>query len=208
MQNSHLENLPNEILLKVLHYLETKDLIRVSLVSQRIRPICHDETLWQTMNIQNGKVDSFPLVDPKSSCRLMDLESHEGSIKQKVPIGLVELILNNGCEHLRFSNAELVGNMKLYKVSQLRYLVLQDCKCISWDNPTEDFLETLMASCDSLEKISMNKLPLSSYMLKSMCHENGHSLQVLNLEACRGNYLITLFISPITKIFIINHIVE
>ena len=103
MQNSHLENLPNEILLKVLHYLETKDLIRVSLVSQRIRPICHDETLWQTMNIQNGKVDSFPLVDPKSSCRLMDLESHEGSIKQKVPIGLVELILNNGCEHLRFS---------------------------------------------------------------------------------------------------------
>jgi len=159
MPNSHLENLPNEILLKVLHYLKTQDIIRVSLVSQRIRPICHDETLWQTMNIHNGKV----------------------------PIGLVELILNNGCKHLRFSNAELVGNMKLNKVSQLKYLVLQDCKCISWDSPNEDFLETLMASCDSLENVSMNKLPLSSYMLKSMCHQNGHSLQVLNLEACRGN---------------------
>jgi len=158
MPNSHLENLPNEILLKVLHYLETQDLIRVSLLSQRIRPICHDETLWQTMNIHNGKV----------------------------PIGLVELILNNGCKHLRFSNAELVGNMKLNKVSQLRYLVLQDCKCIAWDSPNEDFLETVMASCNSLENVSMNKLPLSSYMLKSMCHQNGNSLRVLNLEACRG----------------------
>ena len=46
-----LEDLPNELILKVLCFLETIDLICCSQLSKRIRAISHDESLWQKMNL-------------------------------------------------------------------------------------------------------------------------------------------------------------
>ena len=47
---SHLENLPNEILMKIFDYMEIEDLIICGLVSRRIRMIVHDHSLWQKVN--------------------------------------------------------------------------------------------------------------------------------------------------------------
>ena len=48
-----LEYFPDEILLKVLSYLDVKDLIPCGQVSERIRAISHDEILWQRINMHN-----------------------------------------------------------------------------------------------------------------------------------------------------------
>ena len=48
-----LEYFPDEILLKVLSYLDVKDLIPCGQVSDRIRAISHDEILWQRINLHN-----------------------------------------------------------------------------------------------------------------------------------------------------------
>ena len=55
INTSQLENLPNEILLKIFDYMDIEDLIICSLVSRRIRMIVHDHSLWQKVN-QHPKI--------------------------------------------------------------------------------------------------------------------------------------------------------
>ena len=50
INTSQLENLPNEILLKIFDYMDIEDLIICGLVSRRIRMIVHDHSLWQKFN--------------------------------------------------------------------------------------------------------------------------------------------------------------
>ena len=57
-----LQKLPNEIILKVFSYLETKDLIQYGHVSKRIRDICHDESLWKKINLYDKIGQFFYLV--------------------------------------------------------------------------------------------------------------------------------------------------
>ena len=68
MNFSQLENLPNEILLKIFNYMnpKIKDLLLFGQVSRRIRSVAHDHLLWQDVNL-------FP--------------------KSTVPSGLLQMIL-------------------------------------------------------------------------------------------------------------------
>jgi len=51
-----LENLPNEIILKVFSNLQIPDLLSCEEVSKRIGGIADDETLWQKVNLSNKKI--------------------------------------------------------------------------------------------------------------------------------------------------------
>ena len=53
INTSQLENLPNEILLKIFDYMDIEDLIICGLVSRRIRMIVHDHSLWQKVDQQS-----------------------------------------------------------------------------------------------------------------------------------------------------------
>ena len=50
----------------------------------------------------------------------------------------------------------------------------------------ESFLEELLESCSSLEKLSMYNLKLSFKMISSICSQNGKTLKILDLEGCYG----------------------
>ena len=51
-----LDNLPNEVLLKVFTYLNIRDLGYCAQVSTRLRDISIDESLWQKINVFNKVV--------------------------------------------------------------------------------------------------------------------------------------------------------
>ena len=51
-----LDNLPNEVLLKVFTYLNIRDLGFCAQVSTRLRDISIDESLWQKINVFNKVV--------------------------------------------------------------------------------------------------------------------------------------------------------
>ena len=66
INTSQLENLPNEILLKIFDYMDIEDLIICGLVSRRIRMIVHDHSLWQKVdqhtkiNLPKGLLELIP----------------------------------------------------------------------------------------------------------------------------------------------------
>ena len=174
------QDLPDEIVLKVINYLQIKDLISCGHTSKRIRRISCDESLWQKLNI--SKLSGM--------FSTLNLEYHNHNL----PIEFLEMVLENGCQYLRLEDTVL-GNpleledvskykMCLEKVSKLRYLDLKNCIA------NKDCFEEILASCMSLQKLSMPSgffsIFLSQKMIESICYKNGRTLQTLNLSCCKG----------------------
>lgn len=152
-----LENLPNEIILKVFSNLQIPDLLSCEEVSKRIGGIADDETLWQKVNLSN----------------------------KKIPKRFLEGLLATNCKYLSL-NGVLIGNskfkacekLKLNGNSSLKYLDL------SWCESTVEDIEVILASCHTLEKLSLANLELTPNMINSICTQNGETLTLLNLSYC------------------------
>ena len=159
-----LEDLPEEMVLKILSYADVKDLISCGQVSKRTRNVSQDGSLWVTANLA----------------------------KKIVKVELLELILNKGCKILNISNSTIVGRLSSNIENQLRVLNLSQSN--SWGRPTLgadpvylyhkeniDTLERLLFSCSFLQRLEMRGLCITSIMAVSIC-KNGKTLQALNLN--------------------------
>ena len=155
LNTSLLENLPNEILLKIFDYMKIKDLLICGHVSRRIRIIAHDQSLWQKVNLHP---------------------------KEIVPTGLLELILENNCEYLS-TYGKIVGKLNL-KASQLKCLIASNLIGYSDHHSNHEILDILLGSCHTLEKLSLNSVTLNERMIASICIQNGKTLTVLRLNGC------------------------
>ena len=96
----NMEDLPDEVILRVFSNLKAKNLIQCGQVSKRIRTISCDISLWQILDFSDMKLSTQ----------------------------LVKIILNRGCMDLDLNSAELNGNLYMEKTSQLRKLDLSYCK--------------------------------------------------------------------------------
>ena len=96
MSNIQLENLPDEVILNVLCYLETKDLMLCSHASKRMRELCLDGSLWKNINIYD----------------------------KTVPTEFLELVLSNGCQYLSLClyNSISIG-LKMTRPKKFKYLL-------------------------------------------------------------------------------------
>ena len=101
------QDLPDELLLKILSFSEIKDLIGYGQVSKRIRRISHDGTLWVTANLE----------------------------KKIVKTELLEMILRKGCRTLNLSCSTILGSLSSNIKSQLTVLKLSgyDWSCSKLD---------------------------------------------------------------------------
>ena len=93
-----MENLPNEVILKVWSFLTIRDLGNCAQVSKRFKNICSDESLWKKINLSD----------------------------KIVPTVFIEKILARGCEFLNLNNAILEGDSYFLSISKLRYLDLSN----------------------------------------------------------------------------------
>ena len=154
---SYFHDLPDELILQILSYSETKDLISCGQLSKRIRKICHDGSLWVKANLE----------------------------KKIVKAELLEMILSKGCKNLNLSNSTIIGSLSSNLKSQLQFLDLsQPARSAKWDRFCEenvDILEELLLSCCSLQCLVMEGLQLTTKMAISIC-KNGKTLQILNLN--------------------------
>lgn len=202
MVTVQFQNLPDEIILKVMSNLTVEELIQWGQVSKRIRNISHDISLWQ-------EVDLF---------------------EKKVSTDFVKMILSNECEYLSLSFCKLVGNLSLKKPSNLKGLDLTNClastdvgekllascnslmtlilsefsltqkmvnsvcengkelKYLTLDGARSKRkrLERLLDSCHSLEYLKLVFFSISSKKIESLCFKNHLTLQKLDFSSCYG----------------------
>ena len=111
------QDLPDELVLKILSFSETKDLIGCGQVSKRIRRISRDGTLWETVNLENKTVKTE----------------------------LLEMILEKGCRNLNLCHSEILGSLRSNIKSQLRVLNLS--LILSSPEETLVLEELLLACC-------------------------------------------------------------
>ena len=157
-----LENLPDEVILKVFNNLQIPDILRCGRVSKRIKEISNDETLWQKINLFNKRVTK----------------------------GFLSRIIANNCKYLSLNEAVL-GN-PLDSACRKLELDLRDEKSkliyldLSWCKSSVADIEVILGSCHCLEKLSLADIKLTSSMISSICRGNAQTLQSLNLDFCKG----------------------
>ena len=74
-----IQDLPDEIILKVINYLAINKRVKFGEVSKRMRAISCDKTLWQKMNVSRDG----------PSCYEID-----------IPTNFVKTVIENGCQYL------------------------------------------------------------------------------------------------------------
>ena len=99
MSSTKLEDLPNEIITKVLSYLEIRDLIFFGHLSKRTRVVSRNKTLWRKLTI------------------------HCKTLKSK----FLKFMLRNGCKCLKLILVWLKGSLHLRKATRLQELSLDRC---------------------------------------------------------------------------------
>jgi hypothetical protein len=164
MVTLQLEDLSNELIVKVFSYLEIKELIRCGQLSKRIRIISHDQSLWQKMNLSS---------DPWEKCT------------NKVPAEFLHMVIRNGCKYLSLNSGQIQSDLKLNRVSSLVYLKLVTIiPVLPSDVHFNDILsEELLETGHSLKKLSVEGY-ISPGMAKHIGFQNGKILKVLDLRSC------------------------
>ena len=178
-----IHDLPEEIILKMVNFLELKEIAKFGEVSKRMRAISRVQSLWQKIN-------------------LLKYRPGRWSYEIDVPTDFLKMAIENGCQYLSLRHMKLgtagrpismtsEGDFCLDKASNLKYLDLKYC-----DAHVLTF-EEILGSCHSLQKLSMasnlekkfsigEKKFITSKMITSICYQNGHTLQTLDLSFCSG----------------------
>ena len=152
-----LDDVPDEVILRVFSNLEIKDFIRCGQVSKRIRAISQDQSLWLRLDLYKNK---------------------------SVAPGFLEYIINNGCKYLGLGLAQIAqidGESLKCNPSQLKCLDLSFCR------GSLQVFDDLLSSCHSLEKLALTSqchILQNKDLVKTMCHQFGTSLQVLDVSNC------------------------
>ena len=102
-----------------------------------------------------------------------------------MPAGFVEMVINNGCKYLQINTDFIEGDLKLNQESSLIYLKFGSFMNMRAGMNTEEMREKILASCHSLQKLSFKTCPLAINAVKSICYQNGKTLEVLELT-CTG----------------------
>ena len=159
-----LDELPIEVLLNVLNFLELPDINRFGQVSKRLKSASLVDSLWQEMILINTTMSN----------------------------NLVEKAVDRGCKTLCLKSCRLteashllstfdksgIKEGKNHVSSQLINLDLYNCDF------THEFLETLLLSSHSLKTFSLTDYNISRFsksVLRMFYIQNGQTLQTLNL---------------------------
>ena len=97
-----LDDLPDEIILKIFTFLDIREILKCGQVSQRIRAISNDECLWLKLNFYEGHV-SYELLEKavENGCKYLSLAfaSLYGGENSKMPLNLKYLEMSQDSDN-------------------------------------------------------------------------------------------------------------
>ena len=146
-----LTDMSDELLMKIFRYLDIQNITKLSQTSKRFNAICEEEILWQKAEIQTSKLPSI----------------------------FVEKLLKKGCKDLSLYKVKVKRNLDLKTTSQLKSLILSNCKI-------KQGMEQLLTLVHSLKRLCLLNLTLKSNVIEKISNQNSQTLQMLNLRWCTG----------------------
>ena len=103
---------------------------------------------------------------------------------EDVPYSFVQFVLDKKCKSLSLEGVVMFGkSLKLNKISQLKHLDLEGCEI------NERSRNDLLFSCQHLESLCLYAVNLPTHTIKSICLQNGKTLQ--KLDRGSHNYNLT-----------------
>ena len=161
LSSCQLDELPDEVILKIVGFLDLKELLLCGQVSKRLQAISNDESLWLKLNMRG----------------------------RKIPYDFIEKVIGNGCQYLSLPNCDIMfdddDTAKHFTGKSpfnLKYLNLSN-ELLSGPGGFNNTGVELLQNCCSLQKLSLANLNLDlkdiQYIWKS-----GQTLQVLDLGHC------------------------
>lgn len=170
---STIEDLPDEVLLKIFSFLPMKSLFQLMAVNKKFRSVANDESLWKKVHLMgHSNTDRFP------------------------PEFLNKLI-EKGCQYLAFDCCRVERReVKFEKNFTLKYLSFDVCQEIP--NEEFDIFPEFAASCHGLEKFYAKRddnvdndrksyAIIDSRFFKCII-QSSDTLQVLNLSAVQLDF--------------------
>lgn len=202
MVTVHFQDLPDEIILKVMSNLSVEELIQWGQVSKRIRNISHINSLWQIVDLYEKKVSTdFVKMILSSGCKYLSLTYCilVGKLSLKEPSNLRGLDLTYcsasidvgeellaSCNSLatlfltEFGLTQRMINSVCKNSKQLKFLTLDGAKSKT------KMLDKFLDSCHSLEALNLECFSFSSKRIKSLCFKNHLTLQKVDFSSCYG----------------------
>ena len=151
-----LQDLPDEVILKIFSYMDIREILKCGQVSKRIRAVSTDESLWSKLNFFGGYV----------------------------PYEFLEKAVENGCRYLSLAFARLYHGKNSKMPLNLKYLEMSIEKHAFNQPGRLDVPKELLYNCHSLQKLAMASWTLNSEDIDHI-GENGQTLKVLNLAEVR-----------------------
>ena len=152
LSSVEFDDMPDEIILKIFTSLDIKEILKCGQVSQRIRAISNDESLWLQLNFFKGRV-SYKLL---------------------------KKAVENGCRYLSLYSACLYDGEHSKMSLNLKYLEMSQMRNDDDEPGTLEVPEGLLKNCHSLQKLALENLVVGSEDIKHI-GKNGETLKVLNL---------------------------
>ena len=147
-----LDDMPDEIILKIFTFLDIREIFKCGQVSQRIRAISNDESLWLKLNFYEGHV----------------------------PYELLEKAEENGCKYLSLAFATLYDGENSKLPLNLKYLEMSQDDIEPGFPGFNEVHKGLLKNCHSLQKLAMENSILKTKDIGQI-GKNGPTLKVLNL---------------------------
>ena len=162
-----LEDLPDEVLLKILSYLDIKGVLQCGHLFKRIREISNDKSLWKKLNLTG----------------------------RKIPFGFIEKAMENGCEYLKLRYASVNGRKKSKLPCSLKFLeisfcdnhegVLQNCHLLEklalfGVKLHSSGIEQIVQNGETLRTLSLGPLNLRPELIQKL-FTNCHQLTEVNM---------------------------
>ena len=99
LSNVQLEDLPDEVILKICSFMDIREILKCAQVSKRIQAISKDESLWLKLNFYEGYVP-YPFLEKavENGCRYLSLAFAElyDWENSKIPLNLKYLEMSRG----------------------------------------------------------------------------------------------------------------
>ena len=187
-----LEDLPDEILLKILGKVNIRDLIRCSFVNNKIRKIAHDKSLWEKMNLESNVDFPAELLSKliEKGCEYLSIFGWFGPQTFGNLFSFFNIHISSHLDLFSFFNIHIsirfiisgVNGNAIEKNSKLKYLSFRVSEWVPSGLPE------FAASCHALEKLSVvcNDIDQSAFDQVFACIiQNCSTLRVLCIKNCQ-----------------------